>query len=309
MIVSVATPSFNQGRFIGKTIESVIAQSGDFLIDFLIMDGGSDDDSTSIIEGTEQFLIHNAPTFSRDGLTFFSPSGPDSPSSPIQCAGLSLRWFSGKDNGQTDALKKSFRLAKGEILCWLNSDDFYIDHTVLHRAVCYFRENPAIKLLIGDGIFVNREGEFIGPHHTTSVRLRELIYLDYHILQPATFFRREIYRESMLNEQFICAFDADFFIGLISGGAPFLKVNDSFAAFRFYPENKTLSLHKKKFLESTQITRKFGKNPLFRMISFMYRFLETTLRPVFYQKRGFKSKLFAVIRRLCYRLIMGSYQR
>ena len=101
-------------------------------------------------------------------------------------------------------------------------------------------------MLFGDGILVSRQGEPFGPHHVDSIDLRELVLLDYHILQPASFFRRSSFSPGDLNETYVCAFDADFFIGKISRGEKYSKVAKPFAAFRLHDASKTVAMQEQK---------------------------------------------------------------
>ena len=82
----------NHGRFIEDTIKSVLNQEGDFYIDYIIMDGGSTDNSVEIIKKNEQLL--------KEGKW------------PIKCRGIEYRWASEKDRGQSDAINKGFRVAR-----------------------------------------------------------------------------------------------------------------------------------------------------------------------------------------------------
>jgi glycosyltransferase involved in cell wall biosynthesis len=90
--LSIVTPSYNQGAFLAETIESVISQEGDFSIDYIIMDGGSSDNYVDIIRHYDALL--------KKGEW------------PVKCLVITLHWLSDRDGGQTDALMKSFRLAK-----------------------------------------------------------------------------------------------------------------------------------------------------------------------------------------------------
>src|SRR5262245_45147166 len=120
IIFSIITPSYNQGQFLGETIESVISQSGAFSIDYIIVDGGSTDNSVDIIRQYDERLH-------RGGW-------------PVKCQGISYRWVSEQDKGQADALMKGFLMAKGNIFAWVNSDDTYIPGA-LQAAAVFFREH------------------------------------------------------------------------------------------------------------------------------------------------------------------------
>ena len=102
-LVSVVTPSYNQGRYIEETIQSVLSQ--DYAnLEYLVLDGGSSDATLEILQRYEG----------------------------------RLRWISESDRGQADAINKGFRLARGEILGWLNSDDVYLPGTI-QKVVQYFQ--------------------------------------------------------------------------------------------------------------------------------------------------------------------------
>jgi len=91
--VSIVTPSYNQGTFIRETIESVLRQEGDFNLDYIVVDGGSTDNSVDIIR--------------RYGALV------DEGKWPIRCRGIRYRWASEGDKGQSDAIIKGFGMAEG----------------------------------------------------------------------------------------------------------------------------------------------------------------------------------------------------
>lgn len=109
-VISIVTPSFNQGRFLEQTINSVITQEGDFYIDYIVADGGSTDNSVAIIKKYDDLIK------SKEFI--------------CQCRGIEFSWWSQKDNGQPEALNNAFGRAKGDILAWINSDDYYNDAEV-----------------------------------------------------------------------------------------------------------------------------------------------------------------------------------
>jgi glycosyltransferase involved in cell wall biosynthesis len=305
-IITVITPSYNQGEFIEETIQTVLFQKGNFYIDYIIMDGGSTDNSVKIIRKYENLLVQHCGTLIKDNLKYYIKR--DEGFRWNRCRGISYRWQSEKDNGQVHALKKGFKLAKGDIYGWLNSDDIYVNPGVLQQVCAYFNEEPDLELLCGDGPFISKTGEEMTLHHVDQVNLKKLIYLDYHILQPATFFHKNIYDETLLNERFTCAFDANFFIGMLYNGVNYKKVNDRFAAFRLYDEIKTLKLLKRRYKEQIQITRKYSHNRYLMNISTIYRKIQGLYEARFKKKKPFVW-LWVIIRGICYKLVTGRWKR
>ena len=113
--VSIITPSYNQGEYLEQTIQSVLGQTYSN-IEYLVVDGGSTDNSVDIIKKYEDNIAY---------------------------------WVSRPDNGQADAINKGFKLAKGGLLCWVNSDDILYPNYVADR-VQQFKENPNVDMIYGD---------------------------------------------------------------------------------------------------------------------------------------------------------------
>jgi len=153
-LVSVVTPSYNQGAFIRATIESVLAQDYPS-IEYLVVDGGSTDGTQATLRGY----------------------------------GERVRWVSEPDRGQADALNKSFRLTSGAILGWLNSDDVYLPGAV-RAAVETLADQPDLALVYGDAQYIGPDGRRLGAYPTEPFDLRRLAQTCF-ICQPAGFFRRE----------------------------------------------------------------------------------------------------------------------
>lgn len=169
--ITIVTPSFNQGEFLAETIESVISQAGDFRIDYIIVDGGSTDNSVAIIRRydalirTDRYLVN--------------------------CRGLTFRWLSERDRGQADALAKGFRIAKGELLAWLNSDDVYQPGALQAVANCFI-DHPETGLVYGDAHYCDAAGTVIGRYRTEAYEYAKLAWFNF-ICQPSTFFRKEVF--------------------------------------------------------------------------------------------------------------------
>jgi glycosyltransferase involved in cell wall biosynthesis len=169
--ISVITPSYNQGSFLSETIESVLRQEGDFHLQYIIVDGGSSDQSVEIIRRYEKKLNERA--------------------WPVKCRSISFQWLSEKDGGQSDALIKGFGRAEGSVLAWLNSDDSYLPGAVAAAAHC-FSNFPDTALFYGDAHYCDAAGTVIGNYRTEPFHLKKLPSFNF-ICQPSTFFTRKAF--------------------------------------------------------------------------------------------------------------------
>jgi glycosyltransferase involved in cell wall biosynthesis len=157
-LVSIVTPSFNQGEFIADAINSVLAQDYP-AIEYIVMDGGSTDSTLDVLRGY----------------------------------GDRIRWTSGPDGGQSDAIHRGFLAASGAYIGWLNSDDRYVPGAV-GSAVSELAADPSAALVYGWAEYLDRAGVVTGickeiePWNLT--RLVEVI--DF-VAQPASLFRRDAY--------------------------------------------------------------------------------------------------------------------
>jgi len=218
-VISVITPSYNQGRYLAETIESVLSQKGDFYLDYIIVDGGSTDNSVEIIKRYERLLNEGA--------------------SQVKCRGIKYRWISERDRGQTDALIKGFRMAEGEILAWLNSDDLYLPCT-LQTVAAFFRANPEAALLYGDAHYSDANGEIIGRYPTEDFNLVKLAYFNF-ICQPSTFFLKEAFGAvGGLDDSLHFAMDYDLWIRMAKK-FDFKYLPDFLSTYRLHQESKTVS--------------------------------------------------------------------
>ena len=244
--ISIITPSYNQGAFLAETIESVISQQGEFFIDYIIVDGGSSDNSDDIIKRYDSLL--------KTGQW------------PIACQGITFRWMSEKDNGQTDALMKGFRMVQGELLAWLNSDDTYLPGA-LQAAAVFFRDHSDTGLMYGDAHYTDAAGSVISNYRTEEFDLVRLASANI-ICQPAAFFRNAAFEAvGGLNETLHFAMDYDLWIRL---GRHFSchHIHQLLANYRLHETSKTINSDTliSNSEESLGVTRRhFGWAPLTRV--------------------------------------------
>jgi glycosyltransferase involved in cell wall biosynthesis len=258
MLISIVTPSYNQGSFLRETIESVLSQEGDFSLDYIIVDGGSKDESVEIIRHYERLM--NEGTWS------------------VKCRGIRYRWLSEKDRGQTDALMKGFRMAEGEIVAWLNSDDTYLPGA-LRKAATTFAEEPRASVVYGKARFTDAAGVIIGTYPTAPFNYQRLAQFNF-ICQPSTFFRKSAFNGvGGLDTNLHFVMDYDLWIRL-AGYYQFTYLPEFLSTYRLHEESKTISPkaalanHK----EALDIVRKhYGWAPLNRVYMYCHVLLQAKL--------------------------------
>lgn len=169
--ITIITPSYNQGQFLGKTIESVLSQNYPN-VEFLVMDGGSTDNSVEI----------------------------------LRSYGKKIQWVSEKDKGQTDALIKGIARTSGEIIGYLNSDDL-LKPGSLEAVGKIFQENSQVQWITGDYEIIdaqgNRQDEFVRWYKRVQREIMSLfpfltgffLGINNPIIQPSTFWRRSLYNQ------------------------------------------------------------------------------------------------------------------
>jgi glycosyltransferase involved in cell wall biosynthesis len=203
--VSIITPSFNQGQFLEDSIRSVLEQDYPD-IEYIIVDGGSKDNSLEIIRKYEDRLAW---------------------------------WVSEKDRGHADALNKGFARATGEILAWLNSDDIYFPGAVA-EAISVLRSQPAVGMVYGDADLIDDAGETVGKFASRQTSYRQMLRGSVHIPQATTFFRANIWRQvGPLDLSLFFSFDYDLWVR-ISKVSQLLYVPKRWAKFRIHEAGKTI---------------------------------------------------------------------
>jgi glycosyltransferase involved in cell wall biosynthesis len=204
-LVSIVTPSYNQARYLEATMRSVLEQ--DYAaIEYIVIDGGSDDGSREIIE---------------------------------RYAGRLAYWVSEPDKGQTDAINKGFAQARGEVLAWLNSDDTYEPGAVA-AAVAFLQDHPDVGLVYGDANFIDEHDRVIGRFPAAQTDLQRLRRGYVHIPQQAAFWRAELWRQvGPLDPSFYFAMDYDLWVRLAEVGKVHYHPH-TWANFRLHSDAKTI---------------------------------------------------------------------
>jgi glycosyltransferase involved in cell wall biosynthesis len=223
-MISIVTPSFNQANFIEEALKSVQTQNYSNY-EHLVIDGVSTDGTVEILRNLKEDTCQTK-----------------------------LSWISERDSGQSEALNKGFRSARGEIIGWLNSDDRY-------RAGCFehiakvFADDPKIDIVYGDYVIVDERGKALQIRR--EIEFSEFVLLYHRVLYiptTTTFFRRRIFEEgNWLNEKLHYAMDLEFFIRLAARGYRFRHISEILADFRRQPNSKTCSSPDKQQMEHQQI--------------------------------------------------------
>jgi glycosyltransferase involved in cell wall biosynthesis len=205
-LVSIVTPSYNQGRFIRATIESVLTQ-GYPNIEYFVVDGGSTDETLSI----------------------------------LQEYGDRLRWFSEPDKGQTDAINRGIRMASGEIIAYVNSDDVYLPGAIA-TVVEEFGRHPGVDFIYGDFHAIDEDGAILSRVKTIPFDPNILLYDANFISQPASFYRRRLFDLiGLFDDSLQYLMDYEFFLRAARRKVGFRLVRQYLSAIRYHGECKTLT--------------------------------------------------------------------
>lgn len=206
--ISIVTPSYNQGEYIEDTIRSVLLQ-GYPNLEYIIIDGGSQDNSVEIIKKYEKYLSY---------------------------------WVSEVDRGQSHAINKGFEHATGEIFCWLNSDDYFLPGS-LKLFSQHYSNKPICVAWAGIGVRVDKYGNVIGevkPKVDGDINFLADWCISSRIFQPACAFNANTFNEvEGLDENLHYAMDFDLWLRLRMKGK-ISSINHEMACARLYPEIKTL---------------------------------------------------------------------
>jgi glycosyltransferase involved in cell wall biosynthesis len=221
---SIVTPSLNQGRFLADALESVRLQDYPE-VEHLVLDGNSTDDTVERLR-----RLDDKPGWEH------------------------LSWRSEKDCGQSDALNRGLKLASGDIVAWLNSDDRYRPGCFRHVARV-FAENPDVDIVYGDLAIMDEAGAV--QRVRREIDFDRFILLYHRVLYiptPSTFFRRRVFEDgNWLRLDLHYAMDYEFFLRLAHAGYRIKHTSRVLADFRVHPASKSRGMERLQAAEKQEI--------------------------------------------------------
>jgi len=228
MKISVAIPSYNYEKYLETCLNSILKQDH-FDYEVLICDGGSSDGSVDMIE-----------EFVKKDHRF--------------------KLISRSDLGQSDAIDKAFRHATGDVLCYLNADDYYISETAFSLAISAFQSNPGIGVVSFRSVYVDETGKVMRPVNSRRHPLDKLSWIKYRgqIVQPSAFWRRRVYDTCPFHTKWHYCFDSAFFYEAYQS-FDFLERPEIVAAYRLHGLNKSVGISPVRIYELAEFEQdKFG---------------------------------------------------
>jgi len=218
--ISIVTPSFNQAQYLEETIRSVLLQ-GYPNLEYIIIDGGSTDGSVEIIKKYEPWLTY---------------------------------WVSEPDRGQSHAINKGFAKSTGEIMAWINSDDFYAPGA-FEKVALTFSENET-DWVAGNCYTIEVDGII---KNVTNVKQQtvENWFLGCLVSQPGVFWKRVIWKMvEGIDESLQYSFDYDLWLQFLFIQPTAYRMNEYLAYFRKHPQSKTISNSEEFFFEDRMVISK-----------------------------------------------------
>ena len=237
--ISIIIPSLNQGRYIKQTMDSILQQDYSN-IEVLVVDGGSTDETLNILKSYS----------------------------------TKIRWISKKDHGQSEAINKGLRLTSGEICGYLNSDDLLLPGSIEIIAQKFIDKN--VMWVTGDYQIVNTDGNQIQSAiviYKRFLRLfssRTMLSLVNYIIQPSTFWRRELIEKiGNFDESLFYVMDYDFWMRAFQVQPP-LVIKKELSAFRIHSQSKGGKQFIKQFNEEMQVQRRYTKNGIILYLHWLH---------------------------------------
>ena len=245
MQFSIVTPNYNYGRFLKKALESVFAQTeadGAPEIEHIVIDGGSTDDSVQILERWASFVRNTA---------------------AAKESRYSFQFVSEPDKGQTDAINKGLRRARGDIVAWLNADEWY-EPGALAKVASAFARKPKVDVVYGEIRFVKPDGSLIRIKRNHWFSGAVLLWYGCYVPSAGTFWRRRILEAGDYPDpSYKVTMDHEYWVRLWKHGWRFSFLPSCLASFTRHESNVSdvfiARLRKEKHLTQDQYAPRWAR--------------------------------------------------
>ena len=273
--ISIVTPSYNQGQYIEETILSILNQNYPNL-EYFIIDGGSTDNTVDIIKKYE------------DKITY---------------------WVSEPDKGQTDAINKGLQKASGDIVTWLNSDDYYFKDVLSYIAELYVT-NKWDNIVFGNAVFVDEKGQYLTKMKPIvfSKEKGDVLKQKVRLPQPASFFTSKMYEKHGLDDTLHYAMDMDFWLCMAFARDEMFSFNKDIVHFRQHSKAKSnngnlpfaLDFEKRHRRYLKENGSKFTKEQSVQILIGIYKYLINEMS--FFHKIKYAFRLIALDKNIIVRV-------
>jgi GT2 family glycosyltransferase len=223
MRLSFVIPTRNQARFLGQCIDGCLAQ-GIPDSEILVIDGASTDDTRDVLAGY----------------------------------GDRIRWISEPDRGQSDAINKGVRMARGELVAWINSDDYYASPHAIGALLAAFDAEPDVDIAYGNGERVDVGGTPLGPYRARPLtRVAEIvIHPASFVLQPALLFRRQLFLDvGGVDVSLHYTMDYELWLRMFAAARTTRYIPEVIAYARYHTDAKSIAGMGKQIRELYQVKR------------------------------------------------------
>lgn len=260
--ITIVTPSYNQGPFIERTIQSVLGQQYPNL-EYIVCDGGSTDETVTILKKYADHLSW---------------------------------WCSEPDHGQTDAINKGMRRATGDIVGWLNSDDMLLPGA-LHTVARFYLQHPDTDFANGMTVEIDKDDRILNFTHTVMSRFF-FRKGSYNISQLGMFWRRDIFQQiGYLDESFHACMDVEWLIRVYEADLRVRRINANLGAIRIYEGTKTAMQGDAWRRDGEEIRRRYhgqyarNRSSVYYKLFQLYKFLDGCFFRNALMKRRYKGRL------------------